>query len=296
VSNSTLIEWTDVTDNPIRAKQGGNWCHKISPGCAHCYAARLNLSPMYGGNGLPYTGSPPEMKLVTDMLEGWKRQRHPKKHFVSSMTDVFGEWVPLEWQFTMLNAMLAAPRQTFQVLTKRPEIARYHILAWLESRGLTELPDNIWIGCTVEDQERANERHKHLMAIPAKVHFWSVEPMVSAIDTRALWRIYGKPEWLICGGESGKEKTIRPINPLWVSALRDACIEAGVAFFFKQWGEFLPHDCTPWNPDGSHTDLTLGKSFKVVDGKTYYRVGKKKSGRLIDGREWNQFPTGKEAA
>lgn len=124
---ATSIEWTDVTDNIITAQGGGWWCRKISPGCLHCYAARINNSSYYGGNKKAYTGDAPPLLLRREFFDRWKRQKKAKRHFVASMTDVFGEWVPVEWALEMLDAMAAAPLQTFQVLTKRPGVARRYI-------------------------------------------------------------------------------------------------------------------------------------------------------------------------
>src|SRR5262245_32417058 len=90
----TGIEWTDVTDNIIRAENGGWWCRKISPGCENCYAEQINLNPFFGGNKRPYRGAPPTLELREDIIESWARQKKSKKHFVASMTDIFGEWMP----------------------------------------------------------------------------------------------------------------------------------------------------------------------------------------------------------
>src|SRR4051812_21118329 len=106
---STAIQWTDETDNIIVAQDGGWWCRKISVGCTNCYAAKLNQSSYFHGNKLPYSGEAPPLKLRTELIESWARQRKAKKHFVASMTDVFGEWVPREWQYTMLDGARNAP-------------------------------------------------------------------------------------------------------------------------------------------------------------------------------------------
>jgi protein gp37 len=153
----TAIQWTDVTDNIIVAvDEAGNhhgwWCKKISPGCAHCYAEDLNQSTYFNGNKLKYSGSPPVLKLREDIIDSWARQRKPKKHFVCSMTDVLGEWVPRAWIFRYLDGMVAAPQQIFQVLTKRADVALREIAAYCEARGIAKLPANIWIGVSVEDQ------------------------------------------------------------------------------------------------------------------------------------------------
>ena len=265
MSTKTSIEWTDVTDNIIVAEEGGWWCRKISPGCANCYAEKLNQSTYFKGNKMPYIGDPPKLKLRRELINGWKRQRLPKKHFVASMTDVFGEWVPMIWQFDMLDAMAAAPLQIFQVLTKRADGMEYCVSCWLSLNQLRLVPKSIWLGCTVEDQPRAALRIPELIKIPGTL-FLSCEPLLSAVD---LTKWIGDKDsgttdlidWIICGGESGKEA--RPMHPDWARGLRDQCVAAGVPFLFKQWGEFSP---------------------EII------RVGKKAAGRLLDGREWNEFP------
>jgi protein gp37 len=122
--------------------------------------------------------------------------------------------------------------------------------------------------------------------------------------------------WVIVGGESGPKA--RPMHPDWARSLRDQCQAAGVPFFFKQWGEWLP--CTKeeyaalpdgkraaWGPDvglsgwrigdlwRSQEDITAGRPSSVV-ATTISRVGKAVAGRLLDGREWSEFPTVNELA
>ena len=157
------IQWTDVTDNPIHltkwnGKNGGHWCKKISPGCGRCYAEAKNQSNFFSwASHLPYSGEvPTNLSLDRAKLESWARMRLPKKHFVCSMTDWAGEWVPREWQFELLDAMIAAQSQTFQLLTKRPEIALSSIQQYCQLRGIEKLPSNIWVGVSVENQKCAD--------------------------------------------------------------------------------------------------------------------------------------------
>jgi len=240
VSTRTKIAWTDVTDNIIVADGGGWWCHKISEGCANCYAASLNQVEFYGGNKLPYTGRPPKLRLRTDLIDGWERQKHPKMHFVASMTDVFGDWVPWDWACNFLRGMWRAKKQVFQVLTKRPEIALDYIQRWLDFDGLLEVPSNIWVGVSAENQQRANQRIPVLRKIPA-IRFISVEPMLGLVDlcracpqsvdaTRQMDGIH----WVIFGGESGKNA--RRCNLSWIRAGLKQCQGAGVPAFVKQLG------------------------------------------------------------
>ncbi len=261
---STAIQWTDVTDNIIVAKGGGWWCRKISPGCAHCYAAALNQNDFFGGNHLPYSGEPPELVLREEILAGWKSQRKAKRHFVASMTDVFGEWVPQVWVFQFMDAMAAAPLQTFQVLTKRAEVMHKQVNAWLIARGLERVPVNIWLGVSVENQEMADLRVPKLLNVPA-VRFLSVEPLLGKVNLseylsyidRAGCGLEHDPlaatflqqaadegrascprliDWVIVGGESGPMS--RACNVEWIRSIVKQCkFGAGdTACFVKQLG------------------------------------------------------------
>jgi protein gp37 len=276
MAENTAIEWTDVTDNIIVVKDGGWWCHKISPGCHHCYAATLNQNDFFGGNHLQYGGAPPALRLREEILDKWKRQTKPRKHFVASMTDVFGEWVPREWIFRFLDAMSAAPRQTFQVLSKRTHIMRREVMAWLESRNRDRVPPNIWLGASVEDQDRAFLRIPDLVQIPA-VRFLSIEPLLGPVD---LNESAGLLDWIIVGGESGRKA--RPMHADWVRSLRDQAVAMNVAFFFKQWGE--------WRPTGQGNYAMPRASHIWPDGEVSFLVGKHAAGRAIDGRIWGEFP------
>lgn len=234
----------------------------ISPGCANCYAANLNQSAFFGGNKLLYSGNPPKLKLREDILNGWANQTKPKRHFVASMTDVFGEWVTpgMSWKF--LSAMAAAPKQTFQLLTKRADHAAFLIDNFLRLENITELPPNIWVGVSVEDRKRADERIPILLRIPARVRFLSMEPMLERVDL-SKWIGYSESggeikvdskrfyddrqecvsnsvrpsvgiHLVIFGGESGLNA--RPCNVDWIRDGVRQCRDAGVKVFCKQIG------------------------------------------------------------
>lgn len=292
MGEKTGIQWTDCTDNIIVAAGGGWWCRRRSAGCDHCYAETVNQNPFFGGNRQDYRGEPPPLVLRRDILAKWARQSKPRRHFVASMTDVLGEWVPRAWIFEYLDAMAAAPRQTFQLLTKREDVAEREINAWLLARGLTELPANIWIGFTVENQEYADRRIPFLLRIPARARFLSVEPMLGPVDLSdwLIGDILPQLHWVIVGGESGDDddgNAKRPIQPLrveWVRDLRDQCEAACVPFFFKQWGEHFPRE--QWE----HNPLLVLPGDE--DAQEYERVGKRAAGRSLDGRPWDEFPKG----
>ena len=180
--------------------------------------------------------------------------------------------------------------------------------AWLSGGK----PRNVWIGTSVEDQTRADERIPLLLSIPAKVRFLSCEPLLGPVDLRLMERSYGFPEhitrvghavgmpqgihWVICGGESGPGA--RPMQPNWARSLRDECSAAVVPFHYKQWGEWAPH--TPTHNGDLGGDLRRGTVVNVrpsesdeirMPGCVYMkRVGKKAAGRLLDGRTHDEFP------
>lgn len=216
----------------------------------------------------------------------WATQRKPKKHFVASMTDAFGEFVPDEWVFEILDAMLAAPLQTFQVLTKRAERAYFVIREWLKVRELTELPANIWIGASIENEIWANDRIPYLAEIPAKIRFLSCEPLIGPIDLSPPgtltnpspeWiekhRYYLKTDldgtrylpsslggipietyihWVIIGGESGPNA--RPMSLDWARKIDFQCKQAGTPVFWKQLGMVQARDLGLKDPKGGDPD------------------------------------------
>lgn len=163
--------------------------------------------------------------------------------------------------------------------------------------AINPIPNHIWIGVTAENQQAADERIPILLQIPAAVRFISVEPMLSEINLEMALEgfqplnpdLSKKPspiQWIIVGGESGPGA--RPMHPDWVRSIRDQCQEAGVPFFFKQWGEWTPQGSSgKWMP-------VKGKKGGINDlpgyRKSMWRCGKKKAGRILDGQLWDEMP------
>ncbi len=303
MSTRTGIQWTDCTDNIVVVKGGGHWCRKISEGCVNCYAERLNQNAFFNGNKLLYKGEPPVLELREDMIWGWRRQTKAKRHFVASMTDVFGDWIPQEWVNIFLDGMALATLQTFKVLTKRADVMAEKVLTWLKASGRPVVPGNIWLGVSVENQTRADERIPQLLKIPATVRFLSCEPLLGPVHLLphppkfgSLPALMDGIHWVICGGESGPHA--RPMHPDWARNLRDQATDTGVSFFFKQWGEWAPSTAKPIRGQYTGGDVYqrpnghLGNQGEWWDGQAAAmdRVGKKTAGRLLDGREWNEFP------
>lgn len=222
MANSTTIEWTDATWNPVTG------CTKISPGCDHCYAERFS-ERFRGTHGHPFeTGF--DLTLRPERLEQPLRWREPRMIFVNSMSDLFHKEIPKEFIARVFDTMERAPWHTFQVLTKRSSLMR----DFLRRRyGSERGPGHIWFGVSVEDGTKVS-RIKHLRDAPAGVRFLSIEPLIGSMGKLDLTGI----DWVIVGGESGPGA--RPMNPDWVRDIRDRCYAVGVAFFFKQWGGLRP--------------------------------------------------------
>lgn len=231
------IQWTDVTDNPLRVKGGGHWCQKISAGCQNCYAEKINLNRYFKGNLKPYSGKPPEIELDEKLIKSWARQRKPKRHFVCSMTDLFGEWVPLPFQIKTLEAMWNARSsgQVFQVLTKRPTIAKGAIESFMNDWDLPYVPDNIWLGVSIESQAWLS-RSKELAKIPCN-RFWSCEPLLENLGQIGDRLTEDEIRWVIVGGESGKSRIqTRPFHIEWGLSIIEQCKNNKIPVFMKQLG------------------------------------------------------------
>ncbi|MDP9267414.1 MAG: phage Gp37/Gp68 family protein [Acidobacteriota bacterium] len=238
MADHSKIEWTDATWNPVRG------CKKISPGCTHCYAETF-AERFRGVKGHPYAeGFTP--RLVPDKLFEPFRWRAPRMIFVNSMSDLFQDAVPDEYTWKVSWVMTRAAWHTYQVLTKRSNRMR----GFLTRNLVFAQADNIWWGVSVENKKHGMPRIKDLQESPAKVRFLSIEPLLEDLGRIDLTGI----SWVIVGGESGPGA--RPIQRSWVLSLRDQCVDAGVPFFFKQWGG----------------------------------VQKAKNGRLLDGRTYDELP------
>jgi protein gp37 len=227
VADGSSIEWTEATWNPTTG------CDRISTGCDHCYALTLakRLKAMgaekYQNDGDPRTSGPGfGVTVHPSALQVPYRWRSSRLVFVDSMSDLFHGKVPTEFVQQVFQVMAGTPQHTYQVLTKRP-----HRLARIASELM--FPDNVWIGTSVENAG-VFDRVDSLREVPAAVRFLSCEPLLGSLRRIDLAGI----GWVIAGGESGPNH--RPVQPEWVSELRDACDARAVPFFFKQWGGRTP--------------------------------------------------------
>lgn len=312
MSENTKIEWADHSWNP--------WvgCTKVSPGCAHCYAATRMWAKYWGkGNPRHHTSA----QMWKEPLK-WNKaaevigvccgtmQETPSCHYCGSviyqhrprvfpsMCDWLDEEIPIEWLADFLRVIACTPNIDWLLLTKRPENWESRLRAtavylqtvqighvndpswrlideWLPWNGINRFPppSNVWIGTSVEDQQRADERIPVLLKIPAQVRFLSIEPLLGPLDitgdtvehmecgysapayrTSLKWKdgdpycpecegwpavvnggtILDGIQWVIVGGESGPKA--RLCNMGWIRGIVHECQDANVPVFVKQLG------------------------------------------------------------
>lgn len=311
MAENSAIEWTDHTFNPWMG------CTKVSRGCKHCYAETL-MDKRYGKAKWGPTGD----RILTSDANwrkplAWNRQAQKEgrrfRVFCASLADVF-EHKPNQlddmdmWRGRLFNLIQNTPHLDWLILTKRPELVNStieRVTGFSESDMWFYTARNVWIGTSIESQETADARVPELLKVPAAVRFLSVEPLLEAVDLspyllpeqcwhckekinneggRCFCGIHIKPQmqWVIVGGESGDGAAT--MHPDWARSLRDQCVGAGVPFLFKQWGE--------WLPLASADEASQYPRAQMIerDGIRFVKVGKKVSGRLLDGIEWNQYP------
>lgn len=321
MAENSNIEWTDHTWNP--------WigCTKISPGCDNCYAATQDKfrkwTPDGWGGERRRTGKDTwdkplkwQKRAAEFMAQHGRRQRV----FCASLADVFDNEVPDAWRRDLFALIAETPDLDWLILTKR--IGNAHRMLppdWVAAppgREIPRMPDNVWIGATITSQAEAVRDIPKLLAVPARVRFLSMEPLLGSVNLHPWLCSYGdasKPEqqmcswcspsnslhWVIVGGESGPGA--RPMHPDWARSLRDQCAEAGVPFLFKQWGEWEVasianghYDCDMARNAAHWVDMAgaLHKPSSLGLNNPYamVKVGKKAAGRLLDGIEHNGFP------
>lgn len=242
----------DQADAQRPAKKG--WmCVPVSPGCLNCYAWGLNTNRRFG-NGLDYRRenlAKIDFVFERDRLAKQLRKTKARMVFVNSMTDTFLEEIDAEWIMEALDEFAAAGLHVFQILTKREERMHQVVTQWLERTGRDQVPTNIWLGVTAEDQARANQRIPWLLKTPAAVRWVSVEPMLEYVDLSNIRHesgihdaLYGagtsneldglKLDWVVAGAESGTNA--RLFDCEWILRYVQVCRCAEVALFVKQFG------------------------------------------------------------
>ena len=334
MTQNTKIEWCDHTFNPWEG------CQKVGPGCDHCYAETRNAR-FAGGTAINWGPGAPRRRTSASnwaLPIRWNAQatafmaQHGRRQrvFCASLADVFDNAVAPQWRADLFALIASTPNLDWLLLTKRIGNVQ-GMLAELAHGNDPELSlldmmplPNVWIGATIVNQEEADRDIPKLLAVPARVRFLSMEPLLGPVTLREVHsdmceidaltgdhgvlrplrgRSEAKVHWIIVGGESGPGA--RPMHPDWARSLRDQCKAAGVPFLFKQWGEWAQAAELPVHPEATRLPGNLCRvtrdgvtadhyvAISTDGGRKRYElrhVGKKSAGRLLDGREWNGAP------
>lgn len=322
MAEQSKIEWTDHTFNPWEG------CQKVAPECDHCYAE--NRDQRFTG-GIHWGPKAPRRRTSA---QNWNKPRrwnaqaeafhatHGRRQrvFCASLADVFDNAVDTSWREDLWALIRECDQLDWLLLTKRPQnIAKMLPPDWADGWP------HVWLGTSAGTQKTANQHIPHLLRVPAAIRFVSAEPLLGSIDFAAvpkgkisnnitichgaltgvdgLGRSGPHIDWVICGGESGPNA--RPMHPDWARDLRDQCTAAGVAFFFKQWGNWTAEidrdkDDPDWranyakaNRDGwAILNSEGGTGFHGDRVHLMKRVTKDAAGRSLDGQQWNEVPRG----
>ena len=236
------IEWTEKTWNPTAG------CSKVSSGCKNCYAETMAIRLQAIGvvgyeNGFKFS-------IVPQRLNEPLKRKKPTVYFVNSMSDLFHQNMPNAYLDQIFDVIKKTPHHTYQILTKRAD----RMFDYLQNM---KIPENIWLGVTVENKSEGLPRIDKLRNLKASVLFLSIEPLLEDLGKINLKSI----DWVIVGGESGNKA--RPMEKEWVVNIKEQCDKNDVAFFFKQWGT--------WGAD------------KV-------KRNKKVNGKKLEGKIWQKYP------
>jgi len=242
MSQKSKIEWTQNTWNPTTG------CTKISSGCKHCYAEKMAKRLQAMGvrgyeNGFDLT-------ILPERLEQPLKRKKPTIYFVNSMSDLFHEDIPDSFIENVFKVITQATQHEFQILTKRAK----RMEEFFRTR---QVPQNAWLGVTVEDKKYGLPRINYLRRIDVKTRFLSIEPLLENLGAINLNGIH----WIIVGGESGQQA--RQMKKKWVENIQKQCQQSGVKFFFKQWGT--------WGANGK-------------------KGSKKQNGRQLNGALFDEMP------
>jgi protein gp37 len=329
MAENSNIEWTHHTFNP--------WigCTKVGPGCDHCYAEVWDSRGLqqketrWGPHAARTRTSAANWRkpLAWDKAAAAAGERH--RVFCASLADVFDNHTSIlpEWRADLWALINATPNLDWMLLTKRPGNIGNMLPVPFDFEK--QYP-NVWLGCTVVNQAEADRDVPKLLAVPAAVRFLSMEPLLGPVDLYQWMGVHHHPDnntddpatlaainamiaaarqkyrakhgsagidLVIVGGESGPGA--RPMHPDWPRSLRDQCVAAGVAFHFKQWGEWAPS--TPeeaggnprsgWRCLAGHPHVARAAELYPEAGAAFIEhKGKKAAGRLLDGRTWDQMP------
>ena len=331
MSEHTNIEWCDSTFNPWLG------CTKVSPGCDHCYAERSTPARTLGvmwGWGEPRRRTGPANWALPKRwnaahAEFFAKHGRRQRVFCASLADVFDNDVAPAWRVDLFQLIEATPQLDWLLLTKRignaarmfDQVAR--ALCMLDANGAARWPANVWLGTSVVNQAEAYREVPKLLAIPARVRWLSLEPLLGPVtvfsDITGELLLEpgdsmnpGSIDWIVAGGESGPNA--RPMHPAWACSLRDQCAAAGVPFLFKQWGEWCDYDdgealpgtriaregdpeyhaladcCEAFISEAGDVVHDVADIAPDVAYRGLVRPGKKAAGRRLDGVLHSEWP------
>jgi protein gp37 len=306
----TNIEWTKRPGTIGETWNPTTGCNKVDRGCKNCYAETMHKrlqamgQPKYAAPFLDGAKCHPD---TLNIPMGWTK---PRTVFVNSMSDLFHHSVPFDFIAEVFQVIQLTPDHTYLVLTKRPEraVEFWGVMA-ATNPGWTP-PPNLWMGTSANDQESAHKRIPWLLELDNVLLFLSYEPATGPLDltnvgVRKRNALDGNPiqwpmdarigrgttrlDWVICGGESGSKAV--PMHPAWARQVRDQCKEAGVPFFFKQFGQWIPFTFIDTNNGNPVTKFdTNEREHLFTDPVQNMIKTKDKSFNVLDGRIWQEFP------
>lgn len=335
----TQTRHPDGTVTPGATWSPVSGCTKLTAECKHCYVERdwhrLTHLPAYQGRKFT------DIACHEERLDQPLRWQRARRIFVCSTADLFHDDIPDAFLDRVFAVIALCPQHTFLVLTKRADrMQRYlsapgrreaiakaadgfparHPVDWVRADGsesferggdpneeaewLPRWPlPNVHVGVTAGTQESANARLPFLMATPAAKHWVSMEPLLEPVDLKLNESSGHGIDWVVVGGESGSRNKARPMHPQWAMDIRDQCTKAGVPFYFKQQGEWIPGrnatndqrddtkviGCWVNVHDGRTHDGNSHDAFRDGDTNMLY-VGRKAAGEMLDGREYKEMP------
>ncbi len=319
MGTETGIEWCHHTFNAWRG------CTKVSDGCKFCYADRDSkrnpkVLGVWGPNGTRVIAAEAYWQQPIKWNQAAREAGERRHVFCASLADVYEgrdtmpepSWGPVEAAGKrLLKVIHRTPWLDWLLLTKRPQNIMSLTQAALDPEDLTvagdpvgdgllsasfkELFPTVWLGTSVENQEAVLRVHE-LMKVRAAVWFISAEPLLGHVQLpeEFLAPTFADDDprtqrWVIVGGESGSQA--RPMHPVWAESIRDQCVAAGVPFFFKQNGEFRTTTLEEAEADDPRiVTIKETEDHDDCDRWPVTRVGKRVAGRMLDGREWSEFP------
>jgi protein gp37 len=263
MADHSTIEHVDASWNPVSG------CRPCSPGCAHCFAARLTAEHDPGRDFR-------EIRLHPDRLGIPATWRQHRRILVCSMGDLFHPEVPAAFIGRVFRAMAASPQHSYLVLSKHPGRMGPVLYGDTSGSGLRAgqaLP-HVWLGTSIEDQTWTDRRLPLLLGSGWPGRFWvSAEPLLGPITLGAYLPFLA---WAVGGGESGLDA--RGAHPAWVRSLRDQCLTHGLPWFWKQWGNRV------------HRSLLDDRSARQGIDEWVTMRSRAEGGRMLDGVEWTQIP------